>query len=152
MSGAFQLTKGTLETIVPVYDTLVVRMIAQGDQVSESTTIIRPDVAKMENFFGRVVEVGPGRPLYAESEIVGDELKVHHAKMPVEIGDDILFRRYHGERMDFGGHLFLALKEVDIVLKLDLTESLEKGFIVWASPDDKALGGALEASRVLGKS
>lgn len=151
MSGAFQLTKGTLDTIQPVYDTLVVRMMGQGDYVSETSKIVRPETAKMENFFGRVVKVGPGRPLYAESEIVDGQLKVHYAGMPVEVGDDILFRRYHGERMDFGGHLFLALKEVDIVLKLDLAESLEKGFIVWASPDDKGLGGALEASRLIGE-
>lgn len=147
MSGAFTLPKSTLDTYTPVYDSILVRMVNQGERVSETSTVIRPQTAMMDNFFGRVVRVGPGRPLYSEAEIDEHGVRVHYAQMPVAPGDDVLFRRYHGERMDFGGHLYLALKEADVIGKLDLSEALEKGFITWASPDDSNLTDALDASR-----
>jgi len=141
-SGAFNLPKEVLPTIEPVGDALLIKMVVQGDKVSSESTLYRPEVAKMENFFGRVERVGPGRALYSEAD---GEISIVNGPMPVKEGDDILFHRYHGERIDFDGRVYCMLTAADILSKLDLTPALDKGLIRWAEPNDD-IDGTMEAA------
>lgn len=67
--------------------------------------IILPDTAKEEKAEGKVVSLGPGKTL--------ESGKVQPAQ--VKKGDRVLFGKYAGDQLEFGGKKHRILKESEIL-------------------------------------
>ena len=87
--------------IKPLADRVVVRPVAEAE-VSKGGIII-PDNAKEKPMQGEIVEAGPGRT--DSGKVIGMEVKK---------GDRILYGKYSGTEVSFGGEDYLIMRESDI--------------------------------------
>lgn len=89
--------------LAPTGDRILIKPVE-----AESTTasgLIIPDVAKEQGTTAHVVAVGPGR---VESGIV-------RAPMEVSVGDEVIFAKYSGVKIDVEGVEHLIVRDGDIL-------------------------------------
>src|SRR3954465_5164449 len=86
----------------PLHDRILVQRLDEGEQ--QVGGIIIPDSAKEKPQRGTVVAAGAGK--------VNDEGK--RAAMDVKAGDTVLFGKYSGQDIKFGGMDYLIMKEDDV--------------------------------------
>ncbi len=82
------------------------RVVVEPAPAEEKTAggIIIPDTAKEKPQKGKVVAVGPGK----------DDVK-----MTVKKGDTVLYGKYAGQELNYGGKDYLIMREDDILVILD---------------------------------
>ena len=90
-------------SIKPLEDRIVVRPMA-AEQVTASGLVI-PDTAQEKPQEAEVVAVGPGR--------VDD--KGNRIPVDVAVGDKVIFSKYGGTELKFGGEEFLVLSARDVL-------------------------------------
>lgn len=90
-------------TIKPLEDRIVVRPI-EAEQVTASGLVI-PDTAKEKPQEAEVIAIGPGRV---------DE-KGNRIPLDVAVGDRVIFSKYGGTELKFGGDEFLVLSARDVL-------------------------------------
>ena len=90
--------------IKPLEDRIVVKPL-DAEQTTASGLII-PDTAKEKPQEGEVVAVGPGR--FNED---GDE----RIPMDVSVGDKVIYSKYGGTEVKYGGDEFLILSARDVL-------------------------------------
>ena len=90
--------------IKPLEDRLVVRPL-EAEQTTASGLVI-PDTAKEKPQEGEVVAVGPGR--FNED---GDG----RVPMDVSVGDKVIYSKYGGTEVKYGGDEFLILSARDVL-------------------------------------
>jgi chaperonin GroES len=90
-------------SIKPLEDRIVVRPMA-AEQVTASGLVI-PDTAQEKPQEAEVVAVGPGR--------VDD--KGNRIPVDVAIGDKVIFSKYGGTELKYGGEDFLVLSARDVL-------------------------------------
>ena len=91
-------------TIKPLEDRVVIKALA-AEQTTASGLVI-PDTAKEKPQEGEVVAVGPGR-----FNDEGDE----RIPMDVNVGDKVIFSKYGGTEVKYGGEELLILSARDIL-------------------------------------
>lgn len=91
-------------TIKPLEDRVVVKAL-EAEQTTASGLVI-PDTAKEKPQEAEVVAVGPGR--FNED---GDE----RIPVDVKVGDKVIFSKYGGTEVKYGGEEFLILSARDIL-------------------------------------
>ncbi len=91
-------------TIKPLEDRVVIKAL-EAEQTTASGLVI-PDTAKEKPSEGEVVAVGPGR-----FNDEGDE----RIPMDVNVGDKVIFSKYGGTEVKYGGEEFLILSARDIL-------------------------------------
>ena len=84
-------------SIKPLEDRIVVRPVA-AEQVTASGLVI-PDTAKEKPQEAEVIAVGPGR--------IDDN--GNRVPLDVAVGDKVIFSKYGGTELKFGGEEFLVL-------------------------------------------
>lgn len=89
-------------TMKPINDRVVVKP-APADTKTKGGIII-PDTAKEKPQRGEVVAVGPGK----EGNL-----------MNVAIGDIVLYGKYAGQELNYGGEDYLIMREDDILVVLE---------------------------------
>ena len=89
--------------IKPLEDRIVVKPL-DAEQTTASGLVI-PDTAKEKPQEGEVVAVGPGR--FNED---GDE----RIPMDVSVGDKVIYSKYGGTEVKYGGDEFLILSARDV--------------------------------------
>ena len=89
--------------IKPLHDRLIVKRIAEGEQIRGG--LIIPDTAKEKPSKGEIVAAGKGR--------VNDEGKV--MPLEVKVGDHVLFGKYSGTELKLNGAEYLMMREEDIL-------------------------------------
>ena len=89
--------------IRPLYDRIVVKRLAEQEQVSGG--IIIPDTAKEKPQEGEVVAVGKGKR-NDKGEIIALEL---------EVGNKILFGKYSGSDIKVDGTEYLIMREDEVL-------------------------------------
>jgi chaperonin GroES len=89
--------------IRPLYDRIVVKRLAEQEQVSGS--IIIPDTAKEKPQEGEVVAVGKGKR-NEKGDIIALEL---------EVGNKILFGKYSGSDIKVDGNEYLIMREDEVL-------------------------------------
>lgn len=89
--------------IKPLHDRVLIERITEEEQKSQGGIII-PDTAKEKPIEGKVVAVGDGA--------IEDGKKV---PLNVKAGDRVLFGKYAGTDIKFGGHEYLIVKESEIL-------------------------------------
>ena len=90
-------------SIKPLEDRIVVRPMA-AEQVTASGLVI-PDTAQEKPQEAEVVAVGPGR--------VDD--KGNRIPVDVSIGDKVIFSKYGGTELKYGGEDYLVLSARDVL-------------------------------------
>ena len=90
--------------IKPLEDRIVVKPL-DAEQTTASGLVI-PDTAKEKPQEGEVVAVGPGR--FNED---GDE----RIPMDVSVGDKVIYSKYGGTEVKYGGDEFLILSAGDVL-------------------------------------
>jgi chaperonin GroES len=91
-------------SIKPLEDRIVVRPV-EAEQVTASGLVI-PDTAKEKPQEAEVVAVGPGRFNEAGTERV---------PLDVKVGDRVIFSKYGGTELKYGGEEFLVLSARDVL-------------------------------------
>ncbi|TCI97757.1 MULTISPECIES: co-chaperone GroES [Aeromicrobium] len=91
-------------SIKPLEDRVVVKAL-EAEQTTASGLVI-PDTAKEKPQEGEIVAVGPGR--FNED---GDE----RIPVDVQVGDKVIFSKYGGTEVKYGGEEFLILSARDIL-------------------------------------
>ena len=91
-------------TIKPLEDRVVIKAL-EAEQTTASGLVI-PDTAKEKPSEGEVVAVGPGR-----FNDEGDD----RIPMDVNVGDKVIFSKYGGTEVKYGGEEFLILSARDIL-------------------------------------
>ncbi len=89
--------------IRPLYDRIIVKRVEQEKQTSSG--IVIPDSSKEKPEQGEVVAVGSGR-LMKDGTL---------QPLQVKTGDTVLFGKYSGTTVKFGGEEYLFLKEEDVL-------------------------------------
>jgi len=90
--------------IKPLEDRIVVKPL-DAEQTTASGLVI-PDTAKEKPQEGEVVAVGPGR--FNED---GDE----RIPMDISVGDKVIYSKYGGTEVKYGGDEFLILSARDVL-------------------------------------
>ena len=93
--------------IKPLEDRLVVKPL-DAEQTTASGLVI-PDTAKEKPQEGEVMAVGPGR--FNED---GDE----RIPMDISVGDKVIYSKYGGTEVKYGGEEFLILSARDLLAKI----------------------------------
>jgi chaperonin GroES len=94
-------------SIKPLEDRVVVRTL-EAEQTTASGLVI-PDTAKEKPQEGEVVAVGPGR--------IDDNGQ--RVPLDVEVGDKVIYSKYGGTEVKYGGEEFLILSARDLLAKVD---------------------------------
>lgn len=89
--------------IKPLEDRIVVKQV-EAEQVTASGLVI-PDTAKEKPQEGEVVAVGPGR--------IDDN--GNRVPLDVSVGDKVLYSKYGGTEVKYGGEEFLVLSARDVL-------------------------------------
>ena len=90
--------------IKPLEDRIVVKAL-EAEQTTASGLVI-PDTAKEKPQEGEVIAIGPGR--FNED---GDE----RIPMDVAVGDKVIYSKYGGTEVKYGGEEFLILSARDVL-------------------------------------
>ena len=94
-------------SIKPLEDRVVIQQ-AEAEQKTASGLVI-PDAAKEKPQEGKVIAVGPGR--------VDDQ--GNRVPMDVAEGDSVIYSKYGGTEVKYGGEEYLILSARDIVAKVE---------------------------------
>ena len=98
------MTPATKVTIKPLEDRIVVQ--ANEAETTTASGIVIPDTAKEKPQEGTVLAVGPGR--WNED---GDE----RIPLDVKVGDVVLYSKYGGTEVKYGGEEYLILSARDVL-------------------------------------
>ncbi len=90
-------------SIKPLEDRIVVRPV-EAEQVTASGLVI-PDTAKEKPQAAEVIAAGPGR--------IDD--KGNRGPLDVAVGDKVIFSKYGGTELKFGGQEYLILSARDVL-------------------------------------
>ncbi|MEN9606292.1 MAG: hypothetical protein RL605_120 [Actinomycetota bacterium] len=90
-------------SIKPLEDRIVVRPV-EAEQVTASGLVI-PDTAKEKPQEAEVIAVGPGR--------IDD--KGNRVPVDVAVGDKVIFSKYGGTELKYGGQEYLILSARDVL-------------------------------------
>lgn len=87
----------------PLHDRVLVRRIEQEEKTAGG--IIIPDTVKEKPMEGEIISIGTGTRL-EDGKII---------PLDVKIGDRVLFGKWSGTEVKFGGQEYLVMKESDIM-------------------------------------
>jgi chaperonin GroES len=93
--------------IIPLGDRIVVKPLEDESETTGGGIII-PDTAKEKPQEGEIVAVGPGKLLDSGERQAPS----------VAVGDKVLYGKYSGTEIKFGGEDLLIVREDDILAKL----------------------------------
>lgn len=110
----------------PTQDSVFCRMYVQGPSWKPGSKLVIPKTSRGEVCYARIIEMGPGAMCDVSDE--GDPICL---PMLYEIGQDIVFFRYHGERINIGEASHIVLKQGDILGVIKLPEGEEN---TWFEP------------------
>lgn len=120
--------------IEPTNDQVFCQMYAHTGKSSENSKLYIPDIAgaRPEAFFARVIRTGPGR----KYDVDLNSGLVTRFPMEYVAGDDILFLRYHGERVTIGHNIYIILSSDDVLAKVHMPDDKRGIFFSWAKDGD----------------
>ena len=91
-------------SIKPLEDRIVVKSV-EAEQTTASGLVI-PDTAKEKPQEGKVIAVGPGR---------FDEDGEKRIPLDIAVGDTVIYSKYGGTEVKYGGDEFLILSARDVL-------------------------------------
>jgi chaperonin GroES len=106
--GGQIVTTATKVVLKPLEDRIVVRTL-EAEQTTASGLVI-PDTAKEKPQEGEVLAVGPGR---------FDDAGAKRVPMDVKVGDVVLYSKYGGTEVKYGGEEYLVLSARDVLAVIE---------------------------------
>src|SRR6266852_4469883 len=106
--GGQIVTTATKVVLKPLEDRIVVRTL-EAEQTTASGLVI-PDTAKEKPQEGEVLAVGPGRY---------DDAGNKRVPIDVKVGDVVLYSKYGGTEVKYGGEEYLVLSARDVLAIID---------------------------------
>ena len=100
------MTTATKVAIKPLEDRIVVQAVEA--ETTTASGIVIPDTAKEKPQEGTVLAVGPGR--------IDDN--GNRVPLDVKVGDTVLYSKYGGTEVKYGGEEFLILSARDLLAKI----------------------------------
>ncbi|HVM26053.1 MAG TPA: co-chaperone GroES [Mycobacteriales bacterium] len=100
------MTTATKVAIKPLEDRIVVQ--ASEAETTTASGIVIPDTAKEKPQEGTVLAVGPGR--FEDGNRV---------PLDVQVGDKVLYSKYGGTEVKYGGEEYLVLSARDVLAVLE---------------------------------
>ena len=100
------MTTATKVAIKPLEDRIVVQ--ASEAETTTASGIVIPDTAKEKPQEGTVLAVGPGR--YEDGNRV---------PLDVKVGDKVLYSKYGGTEVKYGGEEYLVLSARDVLAVIE---------------------------------
>ena len=88
--------------IKPLSDRVVIKMLEAEEKTQSG--IILTGTAKEQPQVAKVIEVGPG------GVVDGNEIK-----MELKVGDKVIFSKYAGTEVKFGGLEFIIIRQSDVL-------------------------------------
>ena len=101
------MTTATKVNIKPLEDRLVVQ--ANEAETTTASGIVIPDTAKEKPQEGTVLAVGPGR----------FDDNGNRVPLDVKVGDTVLYSKYGGTEVKYGGEEFLVLSARDVLAVIE---------------------------------
>lgn len=99
-------------------------MLWQEQDVTNSGLII-PEQALEELFFASIIAVGPG--LIIDIDAKGEPIR---KPMIVSPGENVVFSRFHGERVAISGIVYVVMSQDDVLSKIEIPkEELRRRFM-----------------------
>ncbi len=92
--------------ITPLEDRVVVKPLEA--ETTTASGLVIPDTAKEKPQEGKVLAVGPGR--FEDGQ---------RLPLDIAVGDIVLYSKYGGTEVKYGGEEFLILSARDLLAKLD---------------------------------
>ena len=102
------MTTATKVVLKPLEDRIVVQPL-EAEQTTASGLVI-PDTAKEKPQEGKVISVGPGR---------FDDAGTKRVPMDVKVGDVVLYSKYGGTEVKYGGEEYLVLSARDVLAVIE---------------------------------
>ncbi len=100
------MTTATQVAIKPLEDRIVVQ--ASEAETTTASGLVIPDTAKEKPQEGKVLAVGPGR--YEDGQRV---------PLDVQVGDKVLYSKYGGTEVKYGGEEYLVLSARDVLAVIE---------------------------------
>ena len=100
------MTTATKVAIKPLEDRIVVQ--ASEAETTTASGLVIPDTAKEKPQEGTVLAVGPGR--YEDGNRV---------PLDVQVGDKVLYSKYGGTEVKYGGEEYLVLSARDVLAVIE---------------------------------
>ena len=139
-----QLPKGTK---INCADTgMLVKLYRRTGRLRKSKLHL-PETSLGETFFGRIANIGVGRiRRIDEPEKEGGSYKIVREPVPYHVGDDVVFHRYHGERLQIGGvmHILMEIDDILATIKLPDDEDFSEYFKFDTDEENEALSAAYQ--------
>lgn len=95
-----------MATVAPTEDRVVIRQV-EAEQVSTGG-IVLPDTAQKKQARGTIIAAGPGKMLR------GGGL----APMDVAVGDEVVYAKYGGSKIEVDGETLVIAKQSDLLAKV----------------------------------
>lgn len=111
-------------TIHPEEDMVLCQMYEESELIYGST-LVKPETAREEVFFCKVLKLGPGRTIDIEFDTAGKPI-ITRKPIPWKEGQDVLFKRYQGERIMVGNVLLILLRQDDVIATIDIDPEKRK--------------------------
>ena len=102
------MTTATKVVLNPLEDRIVVQPL-EAEQTTASGLVI-PDTAKEKPQEGKGIAVGPGR---------FDEAGTKRVPMDVKVGDVVLYSKYGGTEVKYGGEEYLVFSARDVLATIE---------------------------------
>ena len=102
------MTTATKVKIKPLEDRVVVQ--ANEAETTTASGLVIPDTAKEKPQEGKVLAVGPGR---------FDEDGEKRIPLDVHVGDTVLYSKYGGTEVKYGGEEYLILSARDVLAVIE---------------------------------
>src|SRR4029453_970245 len=109
-------TTATKVAIKPLEDRIVVQ--ANEAETTTASGIVIPDTAKEKPQEGTVLAVGPGR-IDDKRNRVPIACKGGEVRIDVEVGDTVLYSKYGGTEVKYGGEEYLVLSARDVLAVIE---------------------------------
>ncbi len=100
------MTTATKVAIKPLEDRIVVQAVEA--ETTTASGLVIPDTAKEKPQEGKVLAVGPGR--YEDGQRV---------PLDVQVGDKVLYSKYGGTEVKYGGEEYLVLSARDVLAVIE---------------------------------
>jgi len=118
-------------------DSVLLRIYRRTTKLRNSKLVL-PETHHEELFFGKVVDIGAGRFMdYMEDGKTEIRTPVRYA-----VGEDVIFARYHGERVSIGGVMHVLMRIDDLLAKITLPPDSGDYFTFDEEQENEALAKA----------
>lgn len=119
-------------SIEPQEDMILCRLYASTGKLKKDQKIYIPTMARESISAACIVRIGPGK-------VVDVDKSGNPVVLPMRFnsGDNVVYSRFKGERVNIAGDLYVLMRQDDVLAKFNIDEEDAKVFLRWATDLDQ---------------